>query len=87
MTSQGQNQRSIFRMNGKALSQETYNPNIKTLSQMVQKLSDQGHMFCEVGHRSRSRLQVNCFCMSGKSLSQETYMPNMKALSDTVQTL
>ena len=33
----------IFFMSGKPLSQETYMPNTKTLSQMVQKLSGQGH--------------------------------------------
>ena len=37
------------------------------------------NFFFKVGHRWRSRSQVNIFCMSGKP--QGTYMPNMKAIA------
>ena len=59
-------------------------PNMKALSQMVQKLGPM-FIFFKVGYRSRS--QVKIFCMSGKPLSQGIYMPNMKALSQMVQKL
>ena len=35
----------FFCMSGKLLSQEIYMPNIKALSEMVQKLLGQGHFF------------------------------------------
>ena len=62
-------------------------PNMKALSETVQKLSDQGQFFFKVGHRSRSRSEVKTFYMSGKPLPQGTSMPNMKRLSETVQKL
>ena len=73
----------FFCMSGKPLSQRTYMSNMKALSEMVKNVN----FFFEVGHRWRSRSQVNFFCMSGKPLSQGTYIPNMKALSESVQNL
>ena len=48
----------IFFMSGKPLSQETYMPNIKAVSQMVQSHQANLNFFFKVGHRSRSRSQV-----------------------------
>ena len=45
-------------MSGKPLSQGTYMPNMKALSETVQKLWPMLFFFFKVGHRSRSRSQV-----------------------------
>ena len=66
-------------MSGKPVSQGTYMPNMKALSQKVQKLLPMFLFF------SFERSQVNFYCRSWQPLSQGTYLPNKKVLFQTVQ--
>ena len=88
----GQRSRSqvkIFCMSGKPLSQGTYMPNTKALSQKVQKIWPMLFFSLkQVTSQGQGQRSIFFFFyVSGKPMSQGTYMPKIKALSQMVQKL